>query len=470
MSTWQRIWGSIDHPAWVRFFVGLGGLVLAFGAALFSTVFRQQGNELGTAIAASLALLLAGSVGLYTVPYLAQRAALEGFRDAMDLDLTREGLVYLGATLVIGVAALNTNNNLLFIVVSAMLAAVLVSGVASVLVLRGLRLDVTLPDRIFARQSMLARVSLANRYRMAVFSVAVVPPKVRSRKRMYWERGVFGWPPKRPAHRQWFRVADLKLKFAESQVAPDAILRQSIYFPYVSARGSAHADVELHFSRRGLYSQKDFGVSTRFPFSFLRKTRKVALSRELIVYPSVAETDELFQVLPLITGEFEAFLAGRGHDLYRIREHQPGDSARQVDWKATAKSQSLKVREYSREDERKLRIVFDNPAPGVLSEEEYEAAVELAASLAWHFSDSQTQMTFVAPGYSGSPQTMDFLHYLALVEPKAGNSVLRSLQATPDFNILITAEPRGTLPTSLWTSSYILFMQKRAVSKARPAR
>jgi uncharacterized protein (DUF58 family) len=450
LTSMQHFWRSIDHPAWVRFFVGLGGLVLAFGAALFSTVFRQQGNELGTAVTASLALLLAGFVGLYTVPYLAKRAALEGFREAVDYDITREGLVYLAATLVIGVAALNTNNNLLFIVVSAMLAAVLVSGVASALVLRGLRLEVTLPDRIFARQSMLARFSLHNRYRLAVFSVAVVPPQVRGGKRMYWEKGVFGWPPKRPAHQQWFRVADLKLKFAELQVAPDAILRRSVYFPFISARGSAHADVELHFPRRGLYAQKDFNVSTRFPFSFLRKTRKVALSRELIVYPSVAETDELFQVLPMITGEFEAFLAGRGHDLYRIREHQPGDSARQVDWKATAKSQSLKVREYSREDERKLRIVFDNPAPGILSEEEYEAAVELAASLAWHFSDSQTQLTFVAQGYDGSPHAMDFLRYLALVKPEAGDSVLRSLRSTPDFNILM--------------------MQKRARPEARPAR
>ena len=87
----------------------------------------------------------------------------------------------------------------------------------------------------------------------------------------------------------------------------------------------------------------------------------------------------------MVTGEFEAFVSGRGYDLYRIREYMPDDSARHVDWKATARTGALKVREFSREDERKLRIVFDNPAPGVLAPAAYERAVRMAASLGWHF-------------------------------------------------------------------------------------
>src|ERR1700685_1519900 len=129
---------SVSTEAWRRFFIAIAGLVLAFGAALYSTVFRQDGNELGTAITASLALLIAGAVALYTVPYLAKRVALESVKEAFDYDLTREGIVYLASAMVIGIAALNTGNNLLYIILSAMLAAVLVSGVASWAVLRGL--------------------------------------------------------------------------------------------------------------------------------------------------------------------------------------------------------------------------------------------------------------------------------------------------------------------------------------------
>src|SRR2546430_17147252 len=129
------------------------------------------------------------------------------------------------------------------------------------------------------------------------------------------------------------------------------------------------------FAPRGRYQQESFGLATRFPFAFDTKTRRVPFVREVIVYLSVEPTDQFFEVLPLITGEFASFERGRGNDLYRIREYMPDDSARHVDWKASAKSGSLKVREFSREDERKLRIAFDNPMVVAVSGEGYESAV-----------------------------------------------------------------------------------------------
>src|SRR5260370_11637112 len=98
------------------------------------------------------------------------------------------------------------------------------------------------------------------------------------------------------------------------------------------------------------------------------------------------EPDDLLDILPLVTGEFVSFVRGRGTELYRIREHAPGDMARHVDWKATAKTGSLKVREFTREDERRLRVVFDNAEPGHVSSSAYEHAVSLAATLPSHFS------------------------------------------------------------------------------------
>jgi len=136
----------------------------------------------------------------------------------------------------------------------------------------------------------------------------------------------------------------------------------------------------------------------------------------------------------------------------------PEDSARHVDWKATAKSMSLKVREFTREDERKLRIVFDNPPPGVVPEAAYEKAVAMAASLGWHFAEEPTDLSFAAPGYGGADDVYEFLRYLALVEPRAGESVLEHLQLTDDYNIILTARPRGSIPTRLWTCSYFVFM------------
>jgi hypothetical protein len=350
-----------------------------------------------------------------------------------------------------------------------MLSAVLVSGIASQVVLRGLKLEAILPNHVFARQGAMARLNLRNSFHTPSFSVSVVPPKGTMKRNLRWVRGTFHWPPKRPPHRQWVRLPDLQLRMVETATAADSIYRGVTYFPYVEGKGTAHADVELYFRRRGMYAQDGFGISTRFPFSFLRKTRQIALQREIVVYPSVAETDDLLEVLPMITGEFEAFVAGRGHDLYRIRDHQPGDSARLVDWKATAKSGALKVREFTREDERKLRIVFDNPRPGALTTEEYEAAVELAASLAWHFAGANTQLSFAASGYGGSNDVMEFLRFLATVQPTEETSVLTGLKPTQDYNIVITAQQRGSLPTELWTTAYILYMQKQARQPRRPA-
>ena len=64
---------GVDRGAWVRFFVGIFGLALAFASALLSTASREAGDEVATAVFASSALLLAGVVAFTTVPYLARR-------------------------------------------------------------------------------------------------------------------------------------------------------------------------------------------------------------------------------------------------------------------------------------------------------------------------------------------------------------------------------------------------------------
>jgi uncharacterized protein (DUF58 family) len=466
-ATFQSVLAGVDRQAWVRFFVAVAGLAIAFGAALLSTAFRQAGKTMESVLFASLALLIAGAVGVTSVPYLARRVTLAGMRQAFQYDVTREGVAYFVLLLIIGIAALNTGNNLLFIVVAAMLAAIIVSGVASAAVLRGLDLGVSLAARIFARRSVMARLTLENARRwMPAFSVTVAPPKpVKGHRHLRFRRSIFAFPDKRPLERQWVRWPDWSIEYAAPE-APDPgrgrIFNSSVYFPYIPARGTVTADVELNFPRRGRYVQDGFGIATRFPFSFLVKTRPVALQHAIIVYPSVEPTEAFFEVLPMITGEFEAFVRGRGYDLYRIREYMPEDDARHVDWKATAKSGSLKVREFTREDERKLRIVFDNPPPGAVDEKAYENAVALAASLAWHFAGEATDLSFAAPGYSGSPDIYDFLTCLALIEPAAEESILEKLEVTDDYNVILTARARGSIPTRLWASSYFIFLEPAA--------
>jgi uncharacterized protein (DUF58 family) len=468
---------STSAEVWIKFLLSLIGLGLAFTAALFSTISRDAGNLWATVILASASLVLATLVGLVTVPYLARRVAVERLRESFDYDVTKAGIVYVLVTLVIGIAALNTGNNLLYIVVAAMLAAIIVSGYASAWVLRYLELDIHLPEHVFAGRPVLGRIVLHNPRRVfPSFSVRVVSTRKKRKKtskQWQWEATTFAFPFNRPKEEQWLRLPDRRLKRVMVIPPPPGIFTGMAYFPFLPARGEGIADLELKFDERGRYQEKSFGLATRFPFAFLTKTRHVSLAREVLVYPRIDSTDEVFEILPLVRGEWESFVRGRGSDLYRIREYMPDDSARHVDWKATAKSGSLKVREFAREDERKLCIAFDNPAVGLVAEPEYEKAVELAASLAWHFSAEDAEVSYLIPGRPRSHDLHEFLAWLATVEPVGSRRTpqearkltndddpLRGLNTGPadEYNIVITARVRGTVPTALWNTSYFVFL------------
>src|SRR3989440_9444833 len=232
---------------WLRFLLAIAGLILAFAAALFSTVARESGNLWATLILASAALLLATIVGLSTVPYLARRIGTVRIREAFDYDVTRVGIVYVVIVLLIGIAALNTGNNLLYIVVAAMLAAIVVSGVASALVLRELELDIRLPEHVFAGRSMSARILLRNpRKWLPSFSVNVVSlEKTKPAGHWRWLRTTFAVPRGRPPEKQWIRLPDRQLRRVIEKQAPPNIFNGSAYFPYLPARGSLISELEL---------------------------------------------------------------------------------------------------------------------------------------------------------------------------------------------------------------------------------
>ncbi len=466
---------------WIKFLLALVGLGLAFAAALFSTVSRDSGNLWATVILASISLILATVVGLVTVPYLARRVAVERLRESFDYDVTRAGIIYVLVTLVIGIAALNTGNNLLYIVVAAMLAAIIVSGYVSALVLRYLELDIHLPEHVFAGRPVMGRIVLRNPRRvMPSFSIRVVSTRKKRKKpakQWQWESTTFAFPFNGPKEKQWLRLPDRRLRRVTVIPPPPGIFQGIAYFPFLPAKSESIADLELKFDRRGRYREDSFGLATRFPFAFLTKTRHVQLAREILVYPRVEPTDEVFEILPLVRGEWESFVRGRGSDLYRIREYMPEDSARHVDWKATAKSGSLKVREFAREDERKLCIAFDNPQAGLVPEAAYEKAVELAASLAWHFSHEDAEVCFLIPGRPRTRDLHEFLAWLAVIEPigiKSSIQAANSASADPltelgggpsdEYNIVVTARPRGTVPTALWNSSYFVFLDRQATN------
>ena len=434
----------IDKPAWRRFFLALFALSFAFFLSLYSAVLRETGRWRLSFWSAVLALGLAGFVAVKVVPYLARRTALERWMIRIEFEFTREGVTYLGLIGVIAIAALNTGNNLLFIILASLLAGILVSGILSHMVITGLELDFVLPDHIFAEQAMISRVTLSNlKWFFPSFSITVGAKEDKKTK-----------------------------KAPIPAVAPRRILDRQVYVPYVPRRAEVTQHVEMTFPRRGRYTQEGFRVSTKFPFGFLRKSRVVSLRREILVLPSIKPTEEFYEILPLISGEVESHYKGRGVDLYAIRDYQEGDTSRHVDWKASAKAQQLKVREFTREDERRVVLMFDVRLPrgDEKSLAQFEKGVNFCACLAWHFYEINAQLQFFCGDMetsmtSGGEIIYPALEALALVEPRTGvtdprqNPFERLAAAAPGFHIIVTAQSRGSIPTHLWGTSYMVFME-----------
>jgi uncharacterized protein (DUF58 family) len=434
-----RMWRGRDRPGWRNFGIAILVLSVALLVALFSAAAAQAGRVWLAATTTAIALGLAGWVAIAIVPSLARRTSLRWLVYQVDYRLTREGIIYLAAVGLLVLAAVNTGNNLLFMVLACSLAAILVSGVLSRVVLTGIDLKFDLPEHIFAEQPVLAELELRNeKQTWPSFSLRVV---------------------------------------GESKNAAAQILTRPVYFPYIPRLGSARQKVELIFPKRGVYRQDAFGICTRFPFGFFEKTRKVDSNIEIVIYPRVTPTDQFYEVLPLLSGEMASHFRGRGHELHSLRDYQPTDSARFVDWKITAKTGRLMVREFAREDERRVILVLDpHLGPprtdlGALAEaehaERFERAVSLAACIAWHFNEINSVMQFrtdrfATPMAPASEIIYDSLRELALLQPNnsaSGGAFLDELAAEREiFKIILTCRPQGSIPSALWSSSYFLFI------------
>ncbi|HEV8385211.1 MAG TPA: DUF58 domain-containing protein [Candidatus Acidoferrales bacterium] len=448
----QRWWQGLDRPGWRVFLVAMMALAVALALALYSTAAAETGHLWVAGGAALAALALAIWVGVTLVPVLARRTPLRWLAYHIDYKLTKEGVVYVTGVFVIALAALNTGNNLLFMILASMLAGIIVSGILSSIVLTGIGLKLELPEHIFAEQPVLATLEIENeKLSLPSFSLRVAGTAEKVRK------GV--------------------TKAEVAAVRAAEILSRPVYFPFIPKKRSAKQQVELTFPKRGIYQQNAIGISTKFPFGFLQKTRRVDSAMEVVVYPRVEPTEEFYEILPLISGEIESFYRGRGHDLYSIRDYQTTDSARYVHWKATAKSGALKVREFTREDERRVMLVLDpfgaetsvaaKMQEGGSSTDKFERAVNLAACLAWHFYEIDSEMQFrtdrlATPMAASSEIIYDVLRELAFIEMRAGAGDGKFLQALTDepdlFKIILTSQARGSIPTSLWTSSYFVFI------------
>jgi uncharacterized protein (DUF58 family) len=326
------------------------------------------------------------------------------FEDGIRQRITRTGIVYSGSILLVGLAAFASANNLLFLILAAMLSTLLVSGFISRLSLAGLEMELHPPAHVSARRKTSALIRLRN-------------------------------------EKSWMPSFSLHVRMANEKGEP------RIYFPVVPGGAALEQIVQLEFPRRGLARDNTFLFSTRFPFGFTERYAEVQLSSEILVYPCLDPQHGFEALRDEVAGEIQGFARGRGSDFHHLRPYELFESARHVDWKTSARTGELQVREFAREEDERVLLLLDL-AVAPADDAWFERAVDCCAYLVWEFSRRGTRLRLMTQTFSASfPDDGDvytMLRYLALVTPETVRRPI-SLHGTPGYPILFSTRGRAAL-------------------------
>jgi uncharacterized protein (DUF58 family) len=442
----------ILHPSsfarWRNAILGTLLVLAGLAAAAVTLLARQTDNYALAAGAAVLSLVSAALMLIFIVPPLARSAKLEVKHFDFPIAVTSGGAIFLAIVIVVGFAAWNTGNNLLFLIFSLLFSTLFVGGVAARASLRDLIVSARFPDHIFAGEAAPVIVTLRNaKSVLPSFSILV---EARGRTE-----------------------SDTKRRRKSFTKRPLA------YFAYVPHHAAAEQRVEQLFAKRGHVLITGFELSTRFPFGFFRFRRRLrARDVDIVVYPKPQPVGDELHLLPSYAGRMASIRRGVGQDLFSLRDYQPQDDLRHIDWKATARSRHLTVREFSAEDERRITIVLDTRDLSDSDQENFltrfEAGVVQAASLLQHFIDERAEVRLMLGDdlgrYGGGLKHLyECLRRLAVVGPQKqnGDAELSTSLGDPesfkddnqfdeDYAIVLTTAPPGSIPPRIWRASHVI--------------
>lgn len=293
------------------------------------------------------------------------------------LHFTREGWVFSALTLGIGLVAVNTGHNLFYLVFALLLSVVIVSGLLSERVLRGIVVHRHGPSEVTARVPFAVVLEVRNPHQRKISYALTVSD----------EGDFFGRRP---------------LGFLPT-LGPG----ESKSFPYL-----AQAET------RGMHRFGSVRLVTRFPFGLFEKVRIIPLEESFIAYPALRESSRL-----------RALASGRdrigtkkwrwGEEVLGLRPALHEDDHRFIHWRTSARAGQLMVKEFVEEIEYPRPVFFDNRGN---EGERFEHAVEIAASLLRLLIDNRVPVTFATwedhfQATASAEEMKSALRHLALVRP-----------------------------------------------------
>ena len=347
-------------------------------------------------------------------------------------------------SIMIGVGAINTGNNLLYLLLGMMLGLIIVSGILSERVLKKVtvrRLDV---GDLFANRVNRIPFEITNGKRF-LSSYSLTVQEHESRDTRAFRRQAVGLPPSPPTRRK------------EREVEADPRGPKGLAIRVTPSK-AAIATAEYVFPRRGLYRYVGYDLATKFPFGFFEKIKPFREARELLVYPEIRTDVGHLVADDFREGEVARQSEGRVGEFFGLREYREGDDLRDVHWKVTARRNKLVRRLYDRRDNESIAIHLYNWVPqGVpeATEKELLDAVEesivVAASACaelvkrGHRFSLHTIDQTVTEG-SGAGQLQSVLRALALLEIRRDSSPPALAVSSAENRLLVKAP---TLPPEI---------------------
>ncbi len=308
------------------------------------------------------------------------------FRPPRKFRLTREGKWFIGATLVLGFAAVNGGINLLFLVFGMLLCLLVANGILAEASMRHLEAQRQLPHAIYADSPFLMGIAVRNRKsRIATFSLEV-----------------------------------------EDLSADRTPVDRRCFFLKIPAHRRQETSYRRTLGRRGIHRLTGLRLSTRFPFGLLRRSIDVESPAELLVYPALIPIDDLTLRTGLSRlGERQTAARARSGEFHGLRELRPGDDPSSIHWRTSARRGRPFVREFEEEAGRTVVIVLETAVEPDASDA-FETAVSYAASLALVLIRRGLRVGLVAGAFGIAPETGGsqggrILRALALIEPAANS-------------------------------------------------
>lgn len=132
--------------------------------------------------------------------------------------------------------------------------------------------------------------------------------------------------------------------------------------------------------KRGIHEFNGVRVSYRDPMGFFKLDHFIEHYTELIGMPLIEDVPTPYSTkgTKITAGSLPSPRVGEGVEFHAIREYQPGDPLKIINWKATAKTGRIMANEY--ESERKVDVIFIVDA-SYKSQRVFDYLIRAAASL-----------------------------------------------------------------------------------------